>query len=375
MKYKLFLIAVILVNSLLGQWKIGVSNYSFYDSNLYKNYRNNSDSYIIPGIDISRSGTAMDFYVNGYSILMNKNKNLNNVVGTFGMDYYKKLSDDLYSNFGMNVTNRINQPEYDYYDYFKISTQSALKWYSMDKGLTRIYFKIHNKSFSYEESWNHIEYTLKLQQNFYFTTGTTLRFEAEPIIRDFLQYSYQYNYITYQDELPTLWQSKLKFRVAQSLSDNFGGYTEFLYRYNPSKTNPYDPLIQSFSPIDDYFGYGGYEWHSQLKYKLSESLWLTTSAELYRDIYKNRAIYDYDFETDAFSLDDEGYYIPIGKNREDTGFIMDFSISYRLSKLFNSPSQLYLNLKYSNQVNESNDGYYDYENNSVSLQLNYNTQF
>jgi hypothetical protein len=317
----------------------------------------------------------MEIYFTNYAIFLNNNKSLNNTVSKLGVDYYKTLGDNLYGNFGLNASGRFNQPEYDYYDYYKFGGYGMLKWYSMENGLTRFSFQAHNKSFPVEESWNHWEFTFKAQHNLYLQTGTTLRFEITPIIRNFLSYSYEYETITYKDELPTLWQAKFNFRVAQAITQNFGGYTEFQYRYNPSETNPYDPLIQSFSPIDDYFGYSGYEWHTNLKYKLTESLWLKSSAELYSDVYKNRAIYDYDFEAGEFITDEEGYYISSGKNRKDNGFIMNFGLSYQLSKLFNTPSLLYLDLEYSNQVNESNDPYFDFDNNSVSLQINYNFQF
>ncbi|MBN2282009.1 MAG: hypothetical protein JXQ65_15610 [Candidatus Marinimicrobia bacterium] len=369
------LFLLILTNSLFSQWHFGLSNYSIYDDNIFRNYKKDADTYLVPGISISKSTSIMDYYFNSYNFFLNKNTALNNSVNTLGIDYYKTLTSDLYSNLGLNISGRIDKEEYNYYDYFKIETYGIFKWYSIKNGLTKIYMKTHSKSFPAENSWNHYEFALKLQHLLYLETGTTLKFDLEPIIRNFQPYSYQYNFVTYSDELPTLWQTIFNFRIAQSFTQNFGGYTEFQYRYNPSETNPYDPLIQSFSPIDDYFGYGGYEWRTNLKYKLTENLWLTTSGELYRDNYKNRAIYEYNFDTGLFSVDDDGYYIPLGKNRDDTGFIMNFGISYQISKLFNSPSNIILDIQYSNQVNKSNDPYFDYDNNSITLQLNYHTQF
>lgn len=365
----------IFINSLSGQWKIELSNYSVYDDNIFKNYQQNSDIYQVPGLNLSRTTQNMEFYLSGYSFLLQNNTALNNGVGTMGFDYYSILGENLFATAGLNYTQRVNNADYDYYDYFKLQGHGMLKWYSMKNGLSRIYFNLQSKNFPVENAWNHFEFGLRFQHNLYLVTGTTLRFELMPMVRNFMPYTYDYDNITYRDELPTLWQAKFNFRIAQSITQNFGGYTEFQYRHNPSESNPYDPVIQSFSPIDDYFGYGGYEWHTNLKYKLTENLWLKSSAELYRDVYKNRAIYDYDFTTGEFAVDSDGYYIPLGENRKDTGFEMNFGISYKISKLFNLPSELFLDLEYANRVNESNDPYFDYENNSVSMQLNYNFQF
>jgi len=365
----------LLINSLPGQWKFELSNYSVYDDNIFKNYKQTSDIYQVPGLNLSRTTQNMEFYLNGYSFLLQDNTVLNNGVGTLGFDYYTTLDKNLFATAGLDYTQRVNSADYDYYDYFKLQGHGMLKWYSMKNGLSRIYVNLQAKRFPVEEAWNHFEFALRLQHNLYLMTGTTLRFELMPMVRNFMPYSYEYEGISYPDELPTLWQAKFNFRVAQSISQNFGGYTEFQYRYNPSETNPYDPVIQGFSPIDDYFGYGGYEWHTSLKYKLTENIWLKSAAELYRDIYKNRAIYDYDFATGEFVVDSDGYYVSLGKNRKDSGFEMIFGISYKISKLFNLPSELFLELEYTNRVNESNDPYFDYENNSVSMQLNYNFQF
>ncbi|MFA7710583.1 MAG: hypothetical protein WCY30_05720, partial [Candidatus Neomarinimicrobiota bacterium] len=173
----------------------------------------------------------------------------------------------------------------------------------------------------------------------------------------------------------TIWQLVGIVRIAQSFGSQIGGYSELLYRFNPSESNPYQVEVVGFSPIDDYFGYKGYKWTNALKWKINKQFWSRITLSAYRNTYLNRPVYDYDFSTGTWLTDADENYIILSNNRQDNGYSADLSVGIQLNKIFNRASNFGVIGSIGYFHNNSNDNYFEYDDRTLSIQTTYDLQW
>ncbi len=376
---KFFLLLLLGSLNLNAQWLADISSYSVYDNNIFSNYKNDGDIYFIPALHLSNIQENSEWFYDGSFIRMTQNTRYNSADHEAGVEFFPLLKGSPNRLIlGAAGGIRQNDPDYHYRNYSEFKTYASAKMYPFMNTLTRFSASFKARRFpddvSWNLSWDYNELDLYAQQNLFLSTGTTLRAGIQGIVRDFLPYNAVVDNVRYSGELPSLYQAVATLRVAQSISQQIGAYSEFLYRYNPSRSNPYEPEIMSFSPIDDYFGYSESSWKISVKYRILPSLSLSTTADTYSRSYKNRPVYLYDFDQQQFLLDSDGYYIPSGLSRQDRGYGISAACSWQLSSLFKSSNGLSLRLLYDLQSNSSNDAYFTYSKQSLALQLAVNFQ-
>ncbi len=375
-RLKLILAGLLLTFSLaFSQWNLNVRTYSSATSNLINNYKDIEDLYIAPSLQISRMNQDFTFYYRGSTINMINNPIYNRNYHNLGLNYYKDINQDFYFSAGGKLSLRRNHDEYSYYNYNKVSAFAKFKYYPVYYAYVKYGGSLLSKQFEEEDAWNHSEYSLWTQFNLSLPTRTTLRAYFNYRYRNFAPYDYIYDGLRYSGEISSLWLLIGKMRVAQSLGNRVGIFSEFSYHYNPSEGNPYEVEIDSFSPIDDYFGYKGWSWENNAKVKLGQSMFSELNVNFYHRKYLNRPVYQYDFTTEEWKLDDEGYYIIEESNRVDTGYRAQLSAEYKLERLFEKASNLNLEWFFYYQNNSSNDPYFDYEDVGTGLNINYNLQW
>jgi hypothetical protein len=160
-------------------------------------------------------------------------------------------------------------------------------------------------------------------------------------------------------------------RLAQSFGARVGGYSDFLYRYNPSEGNPYQVEITAFSPIDDYFGYKGYRWTNALKWKINSQVWMKIAGAVYTNTYLNRPVYEFDFESGTWVTDADDNYIMLSENRRDQGYTAGISAGLTFRNVFNRAANLEIIGSFDYSHVESNDNYFDYNDRSFGVQIRY----
>lgn len=362
-----------------SQWLASISSYAAYDDNIFGTYREKGDFYTAPGLYLSNIAENTEWYYDGTLLQLRENSHYNYSSHKLGMNFYPEISIPRSTlDIGGSYSLRLNRDDYIYRNYSQLYAYVSLKSYTAANMLSRLRIIYRQKTFPDEYSWNlpwdHREFSLYLQHNIFLQTGTTLRAGLQGMLRDFMPYSGYFDGTITSGELPSLNQSVFTLRVAQALSGNFGGYTEYLYRYNPSESNPYEPEIMSFSPIDDYFGYGEQSWRLNLKYKITPGLSISSSVKVYERSYKNRPVFAYDFISRSFVTDENGYYISKGYSRDDSGYILNTGIDFHLARLFEQASSLSLRFDYDLRSNNSNDPYYEYLKQSYAMQLSWSFQ-
>jgi len=360
----------------LSQWNISLDTFAGHDKNLIRTYNPIEDQIVIPQIGLSYTGNQYEVYYDGSFTQIVNNNQYNNAVHAIGFDFYRD-TDRFHQNFGSDYSIRIDQEEYQYFDFREVGGHyqfmlSPVDWFILRGGATADYIQ-----YPQEEAWNHYETGLSLDQRFLLPTRSTLLFRLNYLYRNFSPYqpdSVDQNN-TSADELPALWQIVGAVRFAQSFGEHLGGYTELEYRHNPSQSNPYQIDLVSFSPIDDYFGYSGYRWNSTLKWKITPRFWSKVDFTLYRNTYLNRPIYAYDFDAGTWITDTDGNYTVIGDTREDRGRTTELSAGYKLNNLFEKASFLELTGAVTFFNNRSNDKYFEYTDVLYGLRVSYNLQW
>ncbi|PIS29186.1 MAG: hypothetical protein COT43_04415 [Candidatus Marinimicrobia bacterium CG08_land_8_20_14_0_20_45_22] len=373
--FRISYIVLISVSFSFSQWNLYFDTIAGHDENLIHTYNKIEDQIIMPQIELSYTGNQYDVYYDGSFTQVVKNSQYNNAIHSVGIDFLKDI-DHLHQTFGLDYAIRTNQEEYNYFDFWEVDgyyqiSLSPTDWSALKAGVNMNY-----THFPQEEAWDHYETGLSLNQRFFLPTRSTLMLRLNYLYRNFSPYrTYSVTQRISIDELPTLWQIVGSVRLAQSFGEHFGGYTEYEYRHNPSEGNPYQADLVIFSPIDDYFGYSGYRWNSNLKWKITGGFWSKIDFTQYQNTYINRPIYAYDFDAKMWIADTDGNYTVIGNTREDHGHITEISAGYKLNNLNEKASSLELSGAVTFFNNRSNDKYFEYTDVLYGLRVSYNLQW
>jgi hypothetical protein len=389
MRFLIIITTVFLAISAQAQLRLDFSTYTYYYENLLKIYLPKEDFMMAPSLNLSYTDAQYRIYYYGYLSNLKNYPQYNYQYHEIGAEYYHAFGKKIYSYWGIDFALRRNRTEYDYYNFNRFQAYSIIKWYPQSWMLIKFGTTLQFLDFSKEEAWQHGEFLIWLQQNFFLKTKTTLRWGIDFRYRNFAPYTLSageigwipgIGYITQENddaryELPDLWQLYAVGRIAQSLGPYLGAYSDIAYRYNPSGSNPYEFEVQGFSPIDDYFGYGGYDWSNSLKLKLKNDLWLRLRHILYERQYLNRMVYLFDFDTGTWPVDENNQYIINEPNREDYGSVLEFSAGYQLNRLFRKAANLELVAALYWRNNHSNDPYFEYADKTLNVMLRYNIQW
>lgn len=357
-----------------AQWQLSLDTYTGQENNLLRYYNPVSDVIFSPQFEIAWLGTESRLFYNYNLTQLSENKEYNYSVQQVGIDFIAGndmgLSHYLVANFNL----RRDEPDYSYFDYWKAEGVYNCEYFPASWAFLKGELAILYKNFDEEPAWNHLETNLNLSGSLFLPTRTTIRLSLSGLLRDFISYK-----IPGTDseiaELSSLWQLVSIARLAQSFGDKLGGYSEFLYRYNPSGGNPYQMEITAFSPIDDYFGYKGYRWTNSLKWKINPRFWTKIVIATFDNTYLNRPVYAFDFENETWPTDADGEYILLAENRRDYGYTAGISTGLKLQKIFDQAANLEIIGFFEYFRNCSNDEYFEYDDRSFGLQIRYDFQW
>ncbi len=370
-----------------AQWNFYFDTRVSHEGNLLRIYRPVTDDIVSPQIGISYIGRNYEVFYSGELLQIVNQEQYSNNLHTAGIDFFNENNPIFKYAWGANLAVRFDQPEYSYYDFYQSVGYFNLRLDAADWTTIKTGLEISRKVFPEEDAWNHWETRVFYWQNFYLPTRSTLRLELNYLNRNFLESNLQPGEVDWttgeivdsnssvRAELPTLSQLVGSVRWAQSFSPRLGGFTEFLYRYNTSRGNPYQIEQVSFSPIDDYFGYRGYNWTNSLKWKMTNQLWAKATFIQYQLSYINRPVYAYDFASEEWLTDTTGNLLEIAPMRKDNGNNLELTLGYKFENLLNRASDLEIALTLTFFNNRSNDAYFQYRDHSIGIKINYDLQW
>jgi len=351
------LISVLSFNS-QAQFYLTADVEGYYDDNIFNNYLNASD-FINAfsgelGYDFESGQNIFEIYYTGFFNRYYEYTDKSTTIHKFGLvNTYLFSEYDNPLNIGINYAVRINKEDYYIYDFNQISAY-ANYMHSISES-NKIQLGVIGNRIDYENFSLFSHYQLKafLRSINSFESRTSLTVAAEIDQKKYIE--------DYQSEglADEILQAQFYLQIGQGITNDLGLSAFAFFRNNLSGGNRY------FNTIDYIY----YE------------------EELFNDIYSNEGIetgltmsylflpnivgklaggYEIRNYTDLPAADEEGN--ELDELRTDNQFSAGVSLEFGLSKIL---SGLYLSLNYNYIKNNSNDFYYDYDNQIYEITLGF----
>lgn len=352
------ILSVIFITSAQAQFNLYTYYQGIYDDNIF----NTSDN-VFDFINSFSFGSAYNFESEFNNVQIYYEGSLNYFKTTTAKSFdthriglvetHLFSIDDNPLNAGVNYSFRNNNEDYEVYDFDQLS---AYINYRQSIGETNFILPgyIFNKN-SYKNFtlYSHNEHRLFLSWISNFETQTSLILNAEYLFKN---YDEKYDYEDYLNE-----SSLLKFRVnvGQSLDDLTGLNGYVVYQKNLSEGSRYiisDSLIYYEEEIfNDIYSYDGIETGLGFKHYFNENIELNLEAKYLIRNYSSLPAAD----KNGLELD----FL-----REDTQLGFGAGILFDLSGVINGLS---FSAAWNYIKNNSNDYYYKYSNQMISVSIGY----
>ena len=321
--------------------------YGTYIDNVFQNDLPESDYVSLTYLDTSFniSPGASIFYDANFN-LFSEHSDLQNYTHNLGTEYERAIFQDkgrLY--LGGELGLRQNTSEYSDYNRRSGNAYMTLKYYLTKTTLARIGYGIEYGSYPDFRTFSFLENYGFLQLSRFFQTRTTLQAMLEAGRRDYPEMN---------DDGAESYTNRItgSVKLAQSLADNTGLQLQYLWHYAPRGIEEQyieDNYYSAEEFFDDEYTYSGVEYRAVLKHIASRRTILKAS----------------------FSMKDKEYNVPSiyteSGIRKDRDIAFQFEIEKGFSLPLGTDTDFALHIQFLHKRNNSNDSYYDYSTNIISI--------
>jgi hypothetical protein len=390
MKYfkALFLVFVI-VNMVQAQFSKHIEVSSYWDDNLYRTPQAVNDILTDFNMRLSyRPGDSnITYFYDGDLFLYQKTTLRNFSMHNAGLNYFYPFGKEEKHTFyiGANYTLRLNQDEYNYYDYNQFYVYTTFR-FDLNWAFIRSGYNFRYRSYSNLPDISNYKHYFFVQLNKSFATRTTVILEADIGRKSFdgqeivigisgdesggngrgqgAETTAETTTITRIMEIPSLSQAILLARISQSLHDKAGLYVQYRRQFSlASKANfaNADNYFTDDELFDDPFSYESTGYSSQLTWMLPWAMKVRVGGALVSKNY---------ISENAFTSADDS--LGMGDIRlDDRGsYYVNFSKVFYLNKSW--IKSLHFKVNYSYIRNESNSYWYDYKNTILNAGIRWN---
>jgi hypothetical protein len=344
--------------NLQAQFYLTADAEGYYDDNIFNNYLNESD-FISAftgelGYDIETEQNIFEIYYTGFFNRYYSNTDKSTTIHKVGaVNTYLLSENDNPLNVGLNYTIRINKEDYYIYDFNQISAY-ANYMHSISES-NKIQLGVIGNRINYENFSLFSHYQLKafLRSINSFESRTSLTIAAEIDQKIYIEK------MESEGLADEVLQAKLYLQLGQGITDNLGLSAYAFLRNNISGGNRYfnttDYIYYEEELFNDIYSNEGIETGLTFSYLfLSNIMWKISGRYEIRNY------------TDLPAADEEGN--ELDEMRQDNQYSAGASLEFGLSEII---SGLYLSLSYNYIKNNSNDYYYDYNNQIYAITLGF----
>ena len=345
---------------------------SYYDDNLFRSPTPSTD--LLTSIEMSLNyrpeSSNLNFYYNGSFLLYQDTYDRNFSLHGFGLFFNHSFGDDdrhtLY--LGSDGNLRLNNEDYNYYDYTQIYIYSNIR-FDLDILFMKAGYNFRYRNYSNLSDLSNSRHYVFLQANKSFASRTTVIFEADFGYKSFAgENTYltsseggsgrgnmvEQSQTTTTEEIPSLKQAIVLTRLAQSLHDKLGVFIQYRRQISLSDQINYinaDGYYQDEELFDDPFSFESSSVSSGLTWILPWSMKLQIGGSLFSKNYIAEQAY--------ISADDS---VALGGARIDDqkNIYFNFYKTFYIDK--NWLRLLKFNIYYSYIDNDSNSYWYRYKN-------------
>jgi len=344
----IFFLLIILSGKSYPQFSFYTDVNSYYDDNVFNNYLAESDFVhnfsLGSAYDVETETNNLSFYYDGNFSFYNENTSKSSNLHKAGIVNTYFINDENPINIGVNYSIRKYRDDYDIYDWNSFSAYANYRHFTAENDFILIGYIFNRNKYDNLDIFSYNEHKGLIKLQFAFETKTTLLIRGEAGYKDYLQ---QFNI---SDFTNNIWQVSSSIRVAQSLgentgmsvfagiSKNFKDGTRYLY------SNNYYYFEEEL--LNDQYSSDGFEGGVKITQMVTPILILSGFANYAQRNYQNLPAADlYGNELNEFRKD----------NRFNYGLKLEVSMGAILPGLFG-------NVSWNNIHNNSNDLFYDYNN-------------
>ena len=281
-----------------------------------------------------------------------------------GLAYTQLLGNDEETllNAGATYTLRDNRDGFTIYDHSQVSFYGNLTSYLSDEARMSGGYSFRSVWFSEWDELDYLEHSLFLRSTFSFPTRTTVITQADLGFKRYTTPTPTTNVSngsmgrgTSDQTTPGVTQLSGMLRIGQGITDGTGISLTAQYQVSLAKESRYlsfeDGILTDDEIFDDHYGYDGPMGSIMLTQMLQADFRFRASASVQQRQYSDRPAYDLLGEI-------------VASQRIDTRSVLSLSIDKSFPSL-----GLQVILAYDHIINASNDAFYTYRNNAISLSL------
>jgi hypothetical protein len=373
-RFLLFWVGILLPLWASAQWSITPAVSMMFDDNVNNDYQRTADRVSSLSLTIERDwetergGLAL-FYGGGltyFSKVTDRTFHVHTagmkLTTVFGAEEQGSLSS------GLSYQTRVNREWYTFYDYRNVSFDAAAEYILSDLIVGKAAYTFNSYSFRNLSEFDHTEHVGLIRLRSSLQTRTSLMFEGT-IGEKIYSTSNEQDIVSMaggtggrgagsmNGSAPSVTQATALIRVGQGITDATGLSLTTQYLWNLKKESRFLSTdygaVSDDEVFDDHYGYEGPSWNLMLTQILFEDLSLRVKAGTQRRSYSARQ---------AFDLQGED----LGFTREDFRSFLTLSVRRSFPTLGVSVDLLYDYIR-----NDSNDPYYHYSNNALSVEFSF----
>lgn len=357
LNYKLsFLLLFLPLGNSYGQLSFSAYLNSYYDDNIYNNYTAVSDfvNYFSPsiGYDIETERNNFEIYYLGGVGIYNENQNKNFFTHKIGLVETYLLSEEGNPlNIGANYTQRQNRDDYTIYDFTQLSFYANYSQ-SMDESDRIIGGYIFNKNdYKSFPVFSHLENKIFLKGTFNFDNNLAILSGVEFDNKNYLETSTEENSMNSNSQLNFYFQAGYPMTNRTGLSV-FSSYRKnFNDGSRISETGEY--ILYEEEIFNDIYSSEGYEIGAAISQLITPTIF-----------FKAEISYETNYFPGLPAALSDGTNLNL--QREDEKYSIGTSIDFNLSSII---SGLALLTQWNYIKNNSNDYYYNFDNNIFSISI------
>jgi len=363
----------VLPNLALGQFSAEAIVTTMFDDNVNNNYLQVNDKITDVSLGLAHdweteSSNTQTFYtasLNYFSAVTARTFHSH----SFGVTYSKLFSeeDQTLLNMGGTYSLRVNRDDYTFYDNTQFSAYANFKHYLEESVVGRASYSFRSVRLSELSDFNYTEHYGFIQGTVFLPTRTTLILEADVGTKIYSTPNYdstqqsgtygqgQRRVVT--SSTPSVTQLIGIARIGQPVFDGTGLSLTASYQLNLQKESRY--LTSDYGTIsddelfDDHYGYEGFQSSVMLTQLLPADMQMRLIASRQNRSYSDRP---------AFDLSGN----QVAGTREDTRMVLTMQLEKRLESI-----GALIGLSYDYIANDSNDLFYDYTNNALTVRLSF----
>ncbi len=349
---------LLLSQKAFSQFSFETAFENYYDNNIYNNSLNvedfvNSFNYS-SAFNIESDYNNLQFYYMGNlsyyqkNIFKSSNSHKLGIVNTYLLSEY-----DNPINIGVNYSLRNNREDFEVFNFDQLSAYSNYRHSFSESNKLILGYIFNRNNYKNFSIFSHNEHKAFLKSIFGFETGTSILLGAEFNFKDYWE--------NIQSDIAANSNSQLNFsaNLAQSIDNNTGIALNVSYRKNLTSGTRYinsgEFVYYEEEIFNDLYSNEGYQTGILFSKYLSEAVFA-----------KVEFIYSHKNYLNIPATNIEGY--DLSENRLDNQFAGGIGLEFDLSPV---TSGLTLEANWNYIYNKSNDYYYNYSNQLLSVGFNW----